>query len=108
MGGRGEKAPLLELLTFPLCASGGKLAASGNHDPASCHGAHHAGLLELQPTTDRHLRYRSTNVAKSPCYREAVKALERRGLRLDGLWHTALYEGADFDAIDAPREEVTR
>jgi hypothetical protein len=103
MGGRGSKAPQLELVTFPLCARSG-----GNTDPSACHGAHHHGIIELEPTSDRHLRYRSTNVAKSPSYRNAVSALTKRGLRLDGLWHTALYEDADFDAIDAPREQVSR
>jgi hypothetical protein len=106
MGGRGEKAPRLDLLTFPLCAGSG-----GNTSPESCHGAHHAGFLALEPAAGGHLRYRARPALfdDNPTARRAVRALEARGVNLDGLWHTALYEDADFDAIDAPiGEEVTR
>lgn len=105
MGGRGKKAPAAELLTFPMCAGTG-----GNTSPESCHGAHHAGFLDLDVTKDNRLRYRSTRAleADNAQARQARKALDSRGLFLDGLWHVALYEQTDPDTVDVPRETIER
>lgn len=102
MGGRGAKAPEIELLTFPLCADTG-----GNTDPTSCHGAHHAGILELDVTSDLHLRYRSTRAAQDRENAKAASALKSRHVHLDGLWHVAPHIETDFDAVDEPRGVTT-
>jgi len=103
MGGRGPKAPEGADETRPLCAGSG-----GNTEPATCHGANEAGFLALGLTADGHLRYRSTRAleADNSQARTAKAALTKRGVKLDGNWHTAAYEDTDPDAIDAlPDEE---
>lgn len=93
MGGRGSKAPADAHDTAPLCAGSG-----GNTDRNSCHGANHSGDLAIRRNRQGLLEYR-------PSVRYA-SALRRRGVRCrDGAWHTALYEGADPDAIDAPNDD---
>ena len=88
MGGRGPKAPVDADLTVPLCAGTG-----GSTDPASCHGAHHAGYLVLTPD-----RWMLTDSAPA--------TLRRRLKARDGLWHPYAYRDTDPDAIDAlPDEE---
>jgi hypothetical protein len=93
MGGRGKKAPPDELATKPLCAGAG-----GNNDPTSCHGAHHAGHLNLR-VTDGVLEYRR---ALTLPWRVAF-ALTSRGLILDGKWHPQRYaDDFDPDTVDGP------
>jgi hypothetical protein len=95
MGGRGSKAPESAHDTAPLCAGSG-----GNTDPRSCHGAHHAGYMELQRTADGHLRYRTTSALDGKGAAKVRASLARRRVMCDGLWHVALYECTDPDGID--------
>lgn len=101
MGGRGPKAPEGADETRPLCAGMG-----GNNSPDSCHGANEAGYLALALTADGHLRYCSTLALEADTACADKRALEKRGLKVDGAWHVALYEQTDFDAVDPlPDEE---
>lgn len=96
MGGRGPKAPADAHDTVQLCAGTG-----GNTDPKSCHGANHAGQLRLKRDAAGRLEF-------CPGM-EYTRVLRRRGVYCkDGGWYLARYEDADFDAIDCPREELTR
>jgi len=99
MGGRGKKAPASALVTKRLCAGFG-----GNTDPSTCHGAHHAGFIALDLTPHGVLRYCSTPAldASSNVARDAHKALKKRGLKLDGMWHPqAFADDFDPDTVDA-------